>query len=224
MKKAVLILSGGLDSSTLGYWLKANGYNELVCITYNYGQRQVLELAAAKKIAATLNAQHHIIDLTFMQKFLTTSSLTNHDIAVPHGEYNKENMQVTVVPNRNTMLLSFAWTIACNEQADILAYGAHGGDHYIYPDTRPDYFNALNLALRLGTEDSRKINLHLVAPFIHLKKAEIIKIGHELNVPFADTWTCYEGGNTHCGLCGSCQNRKQGFIQAGIADPTSYRN
>jgi 7-cyano-7-deazaguanine synthase len=222
--KAVLILSGGLDSSTLGYWLKNNGYDELICISYNYGQRQIIELEAAKKITHYLGAKHHIIDITFLQQYLGSSSLTNHQLAVPHGEYSKENMQLTVVPNRNSVLLSLAWTIACVEQADALAYGAQGGDHYLYPDTRPDYFNAINLALRMGTEDSRKSNLHLLAPFIHLNKAQVIQLGQQLCVPFADTWTCYEGGSIHCGLCGACQNRKQGFNDAKVADPTCYEN
>lgn len=224
--KAVLILSGGLDSSTLGYWLKANGYSELVCVTFNYGQKQIIELKSASAIAHRLGATHHIVDISFIKTFLSgsSSSLTNPNIAVPHGEYSKENMQSTVVPNRNSMLLTTAWTIACIEKADALAYGAHGGDHYVYPDTRPDYFNAINLSLRLGTEDSRKDNLNLIAPFINWDKAAIVKAGSTLNVPFELTWTCYEGGDTHCGLCGACDQRKKGFIDAGIMDPTIYKN
>ena len=224
--KAVLILSGGLDSSTLGYWLKANDYSELVCVTFNYGQKQIIELKSAAAIASKLGATHHVVDISFIKNFLSSSSssLTNPNIAVPHGEYTKENMQSTVVPNRNSMLLTTAWTIACIEQADALAYGAHGGDHYVYPDTRPAYFNAINLSLRLGTEDSRKDNLNLIAPFINWDKAAIVKAGSALNVPFELTWTCYEGGDTHCGLCGACHQRKKGFIDAGVMDPTIYRN
>ncbi len=221
--KAVLILSGGIDSSTLGYWLKQQGYSELICITYNYGQRQIIELESAKKIAKNLNATHHIIDVSFMQQFLKGSSLTDRSIDIPHGAYTKENMQITVVPNRNTMLLSIAWSIACVERADVLAYGAQCGDHYLYPDTRPDYFNAMNLALRLGTEDCRDDNLELIAPLLKKSKADVIKLGNSLNVPFADTWSCYEGGDTHCGLCGACQSRRSGFVEAGIQDPKVYK-
>lgn len=219
-------MSGGLDSSTLGYWLKANNYTDLVCITFNYGQKQQVELQSAEYIAKILSAKHHIIDLSFIKKFLgvSGSSLTNPEINVPHGEYTKENMLSTVVPNRNSMMLTTAWTIACTEEADVLAYGAHGGDHYIYPDTRPDYFNAINLALRLGTEDSRKDNLNLIAPFINWHKSDIVKEGQKLGVPFDKTWTCYEGGDIHCGLCGACNQRKKGFIDANIPDPTKYRN
>ncbi len=221
--KAVLILSGGADSSTLGYWLKSQGYSQLICVTYDYGQRQSIEIEYAKKIAKNLDAEHHIVDIRFMKGFLKGSSLTDESVAVPHGEYTKENMQLTVVPNRNTILLSLAWAIACVEKADVLAYGAQCGDHYLYPDTRPDYFSAMNLALRLGTEDSRKDNLELIAPLLNKSKAEVIKLGVSLNVPFADTWSCYEGGEVHCGQCGACQNRKQGFIETNIVDPTIYK-
>ena len=221
--KAVLILSGGADSSTLGYWLKQQGYNDLVCITFNYGQKQVIEIESAKKIAKNLGAVHHIIDVTFMKNFLKGSGLTDDSVTVPHGAYTKENMAVTVVPNRNTMLLSIAWSIACVEKADVVAYGAQCGDHYIYPDTRPDYFSAMGLALRLGTEDCRKDNLELIAPLLRKHKAEVVKLGHELGVPFADTWSCYEGGDIHCGQCGACQSRRQGFVEAGVVDPTKYR-
>lgn len=220
--KAVIILSGGADSSTLGYLLKSQGYNQLICVTYNYGQKQVKELEFAKIIAKKLNAVHHIIDVTFMKKFLKGSGLTDDSIDVPHGAYTKENMSITVVPNRNTMLLSMAWSIACVEKADVLAYGAQCGDHYLYPDTRPDYFNAMNLALRLGTEDCRKNNLELIAPLLHKSKAEVITLGHKLGVPFEDTWSCYEGGEVHCGKCGACQSRAGGFKEAKVIDPTVY--
>jgi len=223
MSKAVLILSGGADSSTLGYWLKSQGYQDLICVTFNYGQKQIIEIESAKKIAKNLNAVHHIIDVTFLKQFLKGSSLTDENINVPHGAYTKENMSITVVPNRNTMLLSIAWSIACVEKADVLAYGAQCGDHYLYPDTRPDYFNAINLALRLGTEDCRNENLELIAPLLKKSKAEVVKLGIDLGVPFEDTWSCYEGGDIHCGKCGACQNRIQGFIEADIMDPTKYR-
>ncbi|MFN8769786.1 MAG: 7-cyano-7-deazaguanine synthase QueC [Neisseriaceae bacterium] len=221
--KAVLILSGGLDSTTLGYMLRDQGYKDLICITFNYGQKQQIEIEYAKRAVKKLHAKHHIIDITFMKEFLKGSGLTDDSVAVPHGEYTKENMQVTVVPNRNTMLLSIAWSIACVEGADVLAYGAQCGDHYLYPDTRPDYFSAINLALRLGTEDCRKDNLELIAPLLKKSKDEVVKLGHLLQVPFEDTWSCYEAGDIHCGLCGACYNRKHGFIDSNIPDPTIYK-
>ncbi|MCC2624531.1 MAG: queC [Burkholderiales bacterium] len=133
-------------------------------------------------------------------------------------------MQSTVVPNRNSMLLTIAWTIACIHKADILAYGAHTGDHYIYPDTRPDYLNAINLSLRMGSKDCRQENLNLIAPFINWDKSAIIQEGAKLGVPFELTWTCYEGGETHCGLCGACSERKKAFALAKISDPIVYRD
>ena len=222
--KAVLILSGGLDSSTLGYLLKNQNYSDLICVSFNYGQKQVIELESAKKIADLLNATHHIIDVTFLKEFLKGSSLTDDGLIIPHGENTKENMQLTVVPNRNTILLSIAWSIACVEKADVVAYGAQCGDHYLYPDTRPDYFSSINLALRLGTEDCRKDKLNLIAPLLNKSKSEVVKLGEELGVPFELTWSCYEGGQQHCGLCSACQSRKQGFNESNILDPTHYKN
>ncbi len=220
--RAVLILSGGLDSSTLGYWLKNEGYSDLTCITFNYGQKHAIEIEFAKKIANNLKAQHHILDMTFLNAFLKGSSLTDDSVVIPHGEYTKENMQVTVVPNRNSMMLSLAWTVACTEKADVLACGIQSGDHYVYPDTRPDYFTSINLALRLGSKGSRQKNLNVIAPLISKSKAEVIKLGSELKVPFELTWSCYESGDMHCGLCGACQSRKQGFKEAAVTDHTNY--
>ncbi len=224
--KAVLILSGGLDSSTLAYWLKANGYNEIICITFDYGQKQIIELQYAKGIANKIGAEHRVIDMSFIKSFLSksNSSLTNSSINVPYGEYTKENMESTVVPNRNSMMLTMAWTIACVEKANALVYGAHGGDHYIYPDTRPEYFEAINKSLRMGSDGSRESNLNLLAPFINWHKSDIVQEGERLGVPFIETWTCYEGGEHHCGLCGACSERKKAFIIANIPDPTVYKN
>jgi 7-cyano-7-deazaguanine synthase len=220
-KKAVIILSGGLDSGTLAYYLANQNYG-LICVSFNYGQKHIKELKMATKIAKNLGACHHIIDLSFMNKYLQSSSLINKDIANPKEDYARENMLVTVVPNRNTMMLSLAWTIACSENAIIVAFGAHKGDNYVYPDCRLDYFNALNLSLRLGTIDSRHEDLHLLAPFINYSKADIVQIGNHLNVSFEDTWSCYDGLELHCGKCGTCRQRQQAFIEANINDPTIY--
>ena len=172
--KAVIILSGGLDSSTLAYYLRDKGY-DLICISFNYGQKHLKELESAAYITQQLNGIHHIIDLSFMNQYLQSSSLVNSMLENPKEDYAKENMLVTVVPNRNTMMLSLAWTIACANGAKIVAFGPHKGDNYVYADCRPDYFNALNLALRLGTIDSRDEDLELIAPFINFTKTEIIQ-------------------------------------------------
>lgn len=222
MKKAVVILSGGLDSSTLAYYLANQGY-DLICVSFNYGQKHIKELESAKYIANSLNASHHIIDLSFMRQFLQQSSLVNQDLNNPKEEYARENMLVTVVPNRNTMMLSLAWTIACDNGASLLAFGPHKGDNYVYADCRDDYLNAMNLALRLGTIDSRNEDLKLTAPFIDFTKIDIVKTGHNLNVPFEKTWSCYDGLEVHCGVCGTCRQRKEAFITACVNDPTTYK-
>lgn len=221
-KKAVVILSGGLDSSTLSYHLVSEGY-DLICVSFDYGQKHIKELQSAAFVAKELNAPHHIINLSFMHQFLQQSSLVNPDLANPKQDYARENMLVTVVPNRNTMMLSLAWTIACAQNAELLAFGPHKGDNYVYADCRPDYFLAMNLSLRLGTIDSRHEDLNLSAPFLNWSKTDIIRRGAELNVPFAQTWSCYDGLEEHCGICGTCRQRKEAFIAAGIIDPTKYR-
>jgi 7-cyano-7-deazaguanine synthase len=220
--KAVAILSGGADSSTLCYWLKANGFDELSLITFNYGQRHIKELNYAERIANDLNAKLTVIDISNIRPLLKGSSLTDESVDTPHEQYDKKTMQLTVVPNRNAIMLSIAWSYACTELADVLACGVHAGDHYLYPDCRIDFINMLNLSLRLGTEDHRLEHLMLIAPFIGFSKSDIIKTGSRLFVPFHHTWSCYEGKDIHCGLCGSCRERKKGFIEAGVDDPTEY--
>lgn len=221
-EKAVVVFSGGLDSTTLLYHLHDKGY-DITCISFNYGQKHIRELEHAKIVAKELHAKHKIIDLTFMHDFILSSSLVNNEITNPKAEYDRDNMLTTVVPNRNTMMLSLAWTIACSINARVLAFGPHKGDNYVYADCRPDYFSAMNLALRLGTIDSRNEDLELIAPFLSMTKAEIVKYGATLNVPFAMTWSCYDGEDLHCGTCGTCIQRKSAFITAGISDPTIYK-
>lgn len=221
-KKAVVILSGGLDSSTLAYYLANEGY-DLICVSFNYGQKHIKELDSAKYIADSLNSPHHVIDLSFMREFLQNSSLVNQDLNNPKEDYARENMLVTVVPNRNTMMLSLAWTIACANDASLLAFGPHKGDNYVYADCREEYFEAMNHSLRLGTIDSRRDELNLSAPFIQMTKIDIVKIGDKLNVPFEKTWSCYDGLEVHCGTCGTCRQRKEAFITAGVNDPTVYK-
>jgi 7-cyano-7-deazaguanine synthase len=221
MQKVILILSGGMDSTTLLYKYIKDGYS-VECISFDYGQKHKIELTHAINLTKINNVSHKIIDVSFMKDILTKSSLINDNLEVPHGEYSKHNMLSTVVPNRNTILLSIAWAVACNENADILAYGAQCGDHYLYPDTRPDYFSAINLALRLGTEDCRLANLQLDAPLLHLQKHQVIELGIEYGVDYSLTYSCYEGGNTHCGECGACQSRKKAFKTLGLDDPIKY--
>lgn len=216
--KTLIVLSGGADSATLAYHLKATG-DELEAVSFDYGQRHKREIESAVVIAGHLGINHQVVLLPGLGKLLKGSALTDDAVAVPHGHYEEETMRQTVVPNRNTIMLSIAWGIACAGGFEAVALGIHAGDHFIYPDCRPGYVVQLQHALRAGTEGHRHEGLHLEAPFLHLKKADIIKLGLELGVPYEMTWTCYEGGDDACGKCGSCRERVEAFQLAGAQDP-----
>jgi len=218
--KAVAIVSGGMDSVTLAYWLKAQGY-DLELVSFDYGQRHRRELECAKRQAKLMGTNHNIIDISGIRSLLKGSALTD-DIAVPHGHYAEESMRQTVVPNRNAIMLSIAWGLACTSGADALACGVHAGDHFIYPDCRPEFIEQMEFALRSGTEGHRSDGLRLIAPFIDKTKTDIAAIGGALGVPFGETWTCYDGGAVHCGKCGACTERKEAFKDSGVKDPTEY--
>lgn len=220
MNKVTLILSGGMDSATLAYWYHKQGC-EIEAVTFNYGQRHSREIESAKLIAEAIGAKHHILDISGIQPLLKGSALTD-EVEVPHGHYEADNMKLTVVPNRNAIMLSIAWGIACCNQSDILACGVHAGDHHIYPDCRPSFITMMNSALSVGTEGHRKENLVLEAPFVDKTKTDIAAIGGDLGVPYRLTWTCYEGGEKHCGKCGACQERKEAFRDSGVSDQTEY--
>jgi 7-cyano-7-deazaguanine synthase len=230
--KAVTLLSGGLDSTTLAYKLKSEGY-DLIALSFDYGQRHKKELAVAHEIAGLLGAEHHIVALREvgegwsapLANILGPSVLVDHDAVVPDGHYADENMKQTVVPNRNAIMLSIAYGVAMANNADLLAFGAHAGDHTIYPDCRPGFVAALDNAFQLGaawTEDELSSVPRLVGPFLDTDKAGIAKMAFELGVPIEKTWSCYKGGEIHCGTCGTCYERREAFKLAGVDDPTSY--
>lgn len=215
--KTILILSGGLDSTVLLYKLKAEG-RDVKALSINYGQRHSKELEFAKKTCAKLGVEHQIVDLSSLKPLLGGSSQTDANVVVPDGHYAAENMKLTVVPNRNSIMLNVAAAWAISEKADTIAYGAHAGDHQIYPDCREEFVDALNKTLALA-------DWHVVQierPFIHISKTDVVKLGSKLNVPFVETWSCYKGGEISCGTCGTCYERRESFIEAGVVDPTPY--
>lgn len=215
--KTILIYSGGIDSTVLLYALRSEGC-EIAALSINYGQRHERELACAAKICAELEVEHRIADLRGLAPLLTGSSLTDPSMSVPHGHYEEANMKATVVPNRNMLLLATAAAWAIARKADTIAYAAHHGDHAIYPDCREEFAEAMDQAIQLADWHS----VRLLRPFVDLSKADIVRRGADLGVCFEQTWSCYEGGEMHCGLCGTCIERREAFHLAGVADPTKY--
>ncbi len=217
MKKTVVVLSGGLDSSVLAAALKHEG-RELKAISVNYGQRHNRELVAARDVCDYLAIEHRICDLSDLRQFMSGSSQTDARVAVPHGHYAAENMKLTVVPNRNMILLAVAGAWAISTKSDSIAYAAHGGDHAIYPDCRETFVAPFAEALR--NADWHPVEVE--RPFLGKTKAEIVDIGNELHFPMGRTYSCYEGGAVHCGRCGTCAERAGAFAAAGVPDPTEY--
>jgi 7-cyano-7-deazaguanine synthase len=218
--KAVAIVSGGMDSVTLAYLLKSEGY-DLHLLAFNYGQRHKKELAFAEQCAADLGARFTLVDLSSVTQLMAGSALTD-DILVPEGHYAAPSMAVTVVPNRNAIMLAIAYAAAVSEQADIVATGVHAGDHFVYPDCRPNFIASFDQMEKEATEGYAKQGLKLYAPFVNIGKHDIAKLGHNLLVPFGKTWSCYKGEELHCGVCGTCVERKESFLLAGVVDPTIY--
>jgi 7-cyano-7-deazaguanine synthase len=230
--KAVTLLSGGLDSVTLAYHLKAQGY-ELICLSFDYGQRHKKELQVAQDIAKGLGAGHHVIqirtyDLLYgtsepLGSILGDSVLVDQSKEVPDGHYADENMKQTVVPNRNAIMLSIAYGVAMANQADYVAFAAHSGDHAIYPDCRPEFVALLGTAFEVGAQwNSGDYVPVLIGPFLDHDKAWIAREAVRLGVPIEETWSCYKGGDIHCGTCGTCYERREAFKLAGVLDPTEY--
>lgn len=220
-KRAVVIVSGGMDSVTLAHLVACEGY-QLHLLSFDYGQRHKKELLFAAACADRLGGEHHIVDLTSVTSLLKGSALTDPNVEVPHGHYASDNMRITVVPNRNAMMLSIAYAVAVAEGAVMVAAGFHAGDHSIYPDCRPKFVRRFYKMERTANEGFINPHLKLRTPFINLGKHDIVTIGSQLNVPYDLTWSCYEGGEIHCGRCGTCVERKEAFRLAKVNDPTFY--
>jgi 7-cyano-7-deazaguanine synthase len=219
---AVVLASGGLDSCVLAYWLAAGG-TELTLLSFDYGQRHRIELEHAADIAELLACPHEIVNLTALGNLLTGSALTDPDVAVPDGHYTDMSMRATIVPNRNAIMLDIAVAVAIARTADAVAFAAHGGDHAIYPDCRPEFVDRFVRSARTANEGLLGEDFEIVAPFLTRSKTEIVRLGSALDVPFERTWSCYRGQTPQCGTCGTCTERKEAFRDSGIADPTTYR-
>jgi len=220
MDKILCVISGGMDSATLLY--KAIERESVVeAISFDYGQRHKKELEYARALCKTLQVRHDVIDISAITPHIGGSSLTD-DIAVPDGHYTSATMSITVVPNRNAIMLAIAYGIAVAREATIVGAAMHAGDHAIYPDCRPDFVRAFDAMQRIAVEGHGNPNLHLWTPFINATKTDIAKEGESLGVDYSLTWSCYKGLDDHCGLCGTCYERREAFEEAGIDDPTVY--
>ena len=229
-QNAVVLLSGGLDSVTCLYWAKAN-YANVTAVSFNYGQRHNSELNAAKKIAATAQVNHRIIDIDLAQ--LGGSALTDASLVVPDAKQtdfsdnqHNDSIPITYVPARNTIFLSYALALAEVTQSNAIVIGVNAVDYSGYPVCRPEYIEAFDKMANLATKAGVMGNhLHSATPLLHLSKAEIIKLGVSLGVDYALTVSCYRADSEGraCGHCDSCYLRQQGFLQAEIDDPTIYQ-
>lgn len=216
---AVIVFSGGMDSTTLAAHYHQHGYR-LLLLSFNYGQRHVRELQAARAVAGHYLAEHYVIDLTQLAGLMPGSALTDPNVPVPEGHYAAPTMKATVVPNRNAIMANLAVGIASAYKAELVALGIHAGDHAVYPDCRPEFLDALRVCVDKALEGHHVPRVE--APFVNDSKTTIAEYGGRLRVPYELTWSCYVGGEVHCGRCGTCVERREAFTDAGVTDPTAY--
>ena len=217
MKDSVLILSGGMDSTTLLY---DEQERIALAISFDYGSNHnAREIPFAQMHCQRLGIKHFVIPLEFMTKYFKSSLLEGAE-AIPEGHYAADNMKSTVVPFRNAIMLSIAVGIAESNNLKNVMMANHAGDHTIYPDCTPAFVKAFDLTAQAGTF----VNVHLLTPYTHLTKGEIAARGRELGIDYAETWSCYKGGEKHCGRCGTCVERKEALAEAGIEDTTEYES
>lgn len=214
-KNSVIIVSGGMDSITLLYDHK----DEIALgISFDYGSNHnSREIPFAKMHCERLGIKHITINLDFMHQYFKSSLLDGAD-AIPEGHYADDNMKSTVVPFRNGIMLSIAIGIAESNNLDQVFIANHGGDHTIYPDCRPEFIKAIDSAANAGTYN----NVKVIAPYTQITKSDIARIGKKLGIDYTETWSCYKGGEIHCGKCGTCVERKEALAEAGIEDCTIY--
>ena len=214
-KDALIVVSGGMDSTTMLY---EYAKEIALAVTFDYGANHgPKEIPLAQMHCHRLGIPHIVISMDFMQKHFQSSLLSGGD-AIPEGHYTDENMKSTVVPFRNGIMLSIACGLAESRGLKRLMIANHAGDHAIYPDCREGFVEAMSQATQEGTYDRICID----APYTHLTKGEIAARGKRLGLDYSETWSCYKGGDVHCGRCGTCVERKEALQQAGVEDKTIY--
>ncbi len=215
MKDSVIIVSGGMDSITLLYDKQDS---IALGISFDYGSNHnAKEIPFAKMHCERLGIRHITINLDFMHQYFKSSLLDGAD-AIPEGHYAEENMKSTVVPFRNGIMLAVAAGVAESNGLKNVLIANHAGDHTIYPDCRPEFINAIDQATQAGTF----VNVRVLAPYTNISKTDIAKRGKTLGIDYTETWSCYKGGDKHCGKCGTCVERKEALAGAGIEDHTEY--
>ncbi|MBU2179605.1 MAG: 7-cyano-7-deazaguanine synthase QueC [Gammaproteobacteria bacterium] len=215
-QKVVVIYSGGMDSFTVLHNAIRAGH-DVYALSFNYGQRHVKELVCAQNVCQELGIHHKIVDISAINQLIGGSSLTDN-IDVPEGHYAADNMKSTVVPNRNMILLSLAVGYAVSLDAQAVYYGAHSGDHFIYPDCRPEFVQKMNDVCQIANYEP----VDIVSPYLSKTKIEILKDGLAMGLDYSKTWTCYNGREQACGKCGSCQERLEAFTLNNTVDPLPY--
>lgn len=214
-KDALLVLSGGMDSTTMLY-----DYRDRIAlaVTFNYGSNHnAREIECARYNCEKLGIELVVVDLPFIGRLFQSSLLSGAE-AIPEGNYNDENMRSTVVPFRNGIMLAVAAGLAESRGLHVLMLANHGGDHAIYPDCRPGFVDAMSRAISEGTYE----HIHIFAPYTDITKADIARRGAVIGVDYSHTYSCYKGGEHHCGRCGTCTERREAFRLAGLHDPTLY--
>jgi 7-cyano-7-deazaguanine synthase len=207
-----------MDSTTALAAVLADGHKVALALSVDYGQRHVREIEAARAIAAYYDVPHEVLDLTGWGRLLKGSSLTDRSVAVPEGHYAAPTMVATIVPNRNATMLMAAVGVADALEISWVVTAVHAGDHAVYPDCRPEFITAADETARVATEGRVAIG----APFVHSTKTDIARLGARLGAPLGLSWSCYKGGDLHCGKCGTCYERREAFAEAGVPDPTAY--
>lgn len=212
----MVIYSGGMDSYTVLNRAIVDG-KQVYALTFDYGQRHVKEIACAKAVCERLNINHKVIDITAINQLLAGSSLTDN-IDIPEGHYEADNMKSTVVPNRNMILISLAVGYAVSVGAAQVYYGAHSGDHAIYPDCRPEFVEKMNDVCKIANYES----VEIFSPYLTQDKIAILADGISMGLDYSQTWTCYNGREKACGKCGACQERLEAFHLNNKTDPIAY--